>query len=360
MADRFLTASTPFLRFVLRLLLGLPSVLVERLTATQPPEAGRLAPDQRLIARLSAAIGAEDIDGIPVEVQRQQTDGLADLVGVVDRVSGRPLTVTEHAVSGAEGPLRVRLYRTRPPVPEAGPRPLLIWFHGGGWVVGSVASHDPSLRRLARRSGVAIATVEYRLAPESPWPAAPDDALAAWRDIRARAGEFGTAPGMMMVGGDSAGGNLAAVLCLDLKAASEPQPAFQFLLYPATDLAVEAPSYEQFARGFFLSRDKVRFYRDAYAPDPDTRSNPRVSPLRASSLKELAPAWVGVSPTDPLLDEGRAYAAALAEAGVPVREESSPAIHGWFNLTVSRTSRQGLDSLAREIASVSTRFARTA
>lgn len=355
MTDRLLTASVPLLRRLLRLLLALPAPLVEWITSGMPTEASRLAPDQRLIAYLSHLIGAEEIEGIPVDVQRLQTDGMADLVGLDSQEGGTPLTITEHSVAGADGPLRLRLYRPRPPVPEAGPRPLLVWLHGGGWVVGSVASHDVSLRRLARKSGVSIATVEYRLAPEHPWPAAPNDVLAAWRDIRARAATFGTAPEMMMVGGDSAGGNLAAALCLDLKAASELQPEFQFLLYPVTDLAEESPTYDQFAEGFYLGRSKMRFYRDAYVPDPAVRPDPRVSPLRASSHDGLAPAWIGTSQTDPLLDEGLAYAAKLFEDGVPVQEEGFPAIHGWFNLTVSETAREGLDALAAAIGSVAER-----
>lgn len=350
MADRLFTAAAPLLRRILRLVLALPTALVDRLTSEMPPEALRLAPDQRLIARISAAIGAEEIDEIPVDVQRQQTDGLAGLVSVPNGGSGRPVTVSEHVVAGASGPLRLRLYSPRPPVPEAGPRPLMVWLHGGGWVVGSVASHDPSLRRLAGHSGIAVATVEYRLAPEDPWPSAPDDVLAAWRDIGSRAAEFGTAPEMMMVGGDSAGGNLAAVLCLDLRGGSELQPRHQFLLYPVTDLAEESATYDQFAQGFYLSRSKMRFYRDAYVPDPGTRADPRVSPLRAASFEGLAPAWIATSPTDPLLDEGLAYAEALRQAGVPVQQEIVPAIHGWFNLTASRTARDGLDLIAAAIA----------
>lgn len=355
MIDRLLTTSVPFLRLALRLVLALPAFLVERITSGMPPEASRLAHDQRLIAHLSHVIGAEEIDEIPVDVQRQQTDSLADLVSIDSRRGGIPLTVTEHTVTGAEGALRMRLYRPRPPVPEAGPRPLLVWLHGGGWVVGSVSSHDLSLRHLARQSGVAIATIEYRLGPEHPWPAAPDDVLAAWRDIRSRAANFGTAPEMMMVGGDSAGGNLAAVLCLDLKDASEPQPTFQFLLYPVTDLAAESSTYDQFAEGFYLGRSKMRFYRDAYVPDSAIRPDPRVSPLRASSHDGLAPAWIGTSLTDPLLDEGLAYAAVLAQDGVPVEEVGFPAIHGWFNLTVSKTARDSLVILAAAIESAAER-----
>ena len=355
MIDRLLTTSMPFLRLALRLVLALPAFLVERITSGMPPEASRLAPDQRLIAHLSHVIGAEEIDEIPVDVQREQTDSLADLVSIDSRRGGIPLTVTEHTVTGADGALRLRLYRPRPPVPEAGPRPLLVWLHGGGWVAGSVASHDLSLRHLARLSGVAVATIEYRQAPEHPWPAAPNDVLAAWRDIRSRAASFGTAPEMIMVGGDSAGGNLAAVLCLDLKAASEPQPVFQFLLYPVTDLADESPTYEQFAEGYYLGRSKMRFYRDAYTPDPTVRSDPRVSPLRADSHEHLAPAWITTSPTDPLLDEGLAYALKLARAGVPVEEESFPAIHGWFNLTVSETARAGLSTFAAAVGAAAGR-----
>ena len=342
---------TPVIRTGLRAALSLPGPILGKVTDELPDGADLLTPDQRFLASLLGKAGAESVEGIPVDLQRAQTDGSSAIVG--DRVVTRGLTVTEHEVAGAEGPLRMRIYRPG----ASGDRPgtLLVWFHGGGWVVGSIASHDRSLRTLASESGVAIATVDYRLAPEHPWPAAPDDCLAAWRDIRARATEFGADPERVMVGGDSAGANLAAVLCLELNWADDPMPLAAILIYPVTDLAGKTASYHQFSTGFFLSEEKMDFYRDCYLPSGSDRSDPRVSPLRAKLLRGLPSTYVATAAADPLRDEGEAFAARLSEEGVEVELERFPAIHGWFNMTVSPTSRDCLGAVAAKVAALSAR-----
>lgn len=344
--ERLVSLLGPLVRHLLRGLLLLPGAVLDRLAGSLPAGSELIAPDQKILAALSTAIGADSVEGIPVEVQREQTDESASLVSDAPPEGG--LSVTEHAVAGADGPLRMRLYR---PMPADGvPAPLLVWFHGGGWVVGSITSHDASLRMLALRSGVPIATVEYRLAPEHPWPAAPDDCLAAWRDIRERASEFGAAPERLLVGGDSAGGNLACVLCLELNWADEPMPLGAVMLYPVTDLAGKSESYHQFENGFFLSGEKMDFYRDSYLPDGIDRADPRVSPLRAKLLRGLPPTYLATAAADPLRDEGEALAERLREEGVEVEVDRFPAIHAWFNMTVAPSSRAALTVLAAKVA----------
>ena len=342
---------TPFFRTGLKATLSMPAPVLGKITDELPPGAELLAPDQRFLASFLRRAGTESVEGIPVETQREQTDGAAALVG--DRVVERGLTVTEHRVEGAGGQLRMRLYR--PDDAGSRPVPLLVWFHGGGWVVGSIASHDGSLRALASSSGVSVASVEYRLAPEHPWPAAPDDCLAAWRDIRGRAAEFGVDPARMLVGGDSAGGNLAVVLCLELNWADEAMPLAAVLLYPVTDLAAKTASYHQFASGFFLSEEKMDFYRDSYLPEGVDRGDPRVSPLRAELLRGLPPTYLATAAADPLRDEGEALAERLGGEGVEVELERFPAIHGWFNMTVAPTSRRALETLAARVTALATR-----
>lgn len=338
---------TPVIRNLLGALLFLSGPLAGFFGRGLPTGRGEMAPDQLALARILLALGADSVEGIPVELQRTQTDDLADLAGV--SVDSRGLASIETTVAGATGELRARLYRPDP-VTARQPMALLVWFHGGGWTVGSIESHDPPLRLLARLSGTAILSVEYRLAPEHPFPAAVDDVVAAWRDIKGRRQEFVPGDGSVMVGGDSAGGNLAAVLCLALREAGEPQPDRQVLVYPAVDLAGETASYDRFGEGLFLSREKIDFYKDTYIPDLEDRQDWQASPIRAHDLSGLAPACVWTAAADPLADEGREYADRLAAAGVPVRFESVPGFHGWMNITISRTSRRGLASLAGAIA----------
>lgn len=342
---------SPFFRTGLKATLSMPAPVLGKITDELPPGAELLAPDQRLLASFLHRAGTESVEGIPVETQREQTDGSAALVG--DRVVERGLTITEHRVAGSDGQLRMRLYR--PDDAGSGSGPLLVWFHGGGWLVGSIASHDGSLRALVSGSGVSVASVEYRLAPEHPWPTAPDDCLAAWRDIKERAAEFGIDPGRMLVGGDSAGGNLAMVLCLDLDRADEAMPFAVVLVYPVTDLAGKTASYHQFASGFFLSEQKMDFYRDSYLPEGIDRGDPRVSPLRAKSLRGLPPTYLATAAADPLRDEGEALAERLRGEGVEVELERFPAIHGWFNMTVAPTSRGALQALAARVKALATR-----
>ncbi len=211
---------------------------------------------------------------------------------------------------------------------------------------GSVATHDRSCRLLARLAGVRVLSVEYRLAPEHRYPAAADDALAAYTHVAREPESFGADPARLAVGGDSAGGNLAAALALDLRDSDLPQPAFQLLIYPACDLAGTYESELTFARGYFLTKANMDWYSDQYVPDRERRRDPRVSPLLADDLSGLPPAYVATALADPLRDEGEAYARKLGEAGVSVVLQRHPHIHGFFNLSATRSGREALTLMA--------------
>jgi acetyl esterase len=220
------------------------------------------------------------------------------------------------------------------PVAAPGPLPLLVYLHGGGWVIGDLDTHDVLCRCLADAAGCAVLAVDYRLAPEHRFPAAVDDCVAALRWARANAAALGADPARIAVGGDSAGGNLSAVVCLALREAGEPQPALQLLIYPATDQRAVAPSHTANGQGYLLTRDSVRYYAGHYlGEDPSIRDDWRASPLRAARHDGLAPALVLTAGYDPLRDEGRQYADALSAAGVPCQYVCfERQIHGFITM----------------------------
>jgi acetyl esterase len=267
-------------------------------------------------------------------------------------VAGRPIAlarVEDRTVEGAVGPLGARLYV---PFERAGaePSPLLLYFHGGGWVVGDLDSHDATCRQLAVSAGVRVLAVDYRLAPEARFPAAADDALAALRWAHAHAAEIGADPARIAVGGDSAGGNLSAVTALRAARDGGPAPAFQLLIYPVTDNSARTRSYELFREGFFLTADDMAWYRAHYfgPQEPQLVRDPHASPLLAEDLSGLAPAHVVTAGFDPLRDEGEAYAGRLREAGVRVSVRRHPGlIHGFVNLIgPGRAGREGVIEMA--------------
>ncbi len=220
-----------------------------------------------------------------------------------------------------------------PDEPSAGPRGLLVYFHGGGWVVGDLETHDGACRQLASSSGAIVLSVDYRLAPEHPFPAPVDDALAAFRQASARAEELGADPARVAVGGDSAGGHLAAVTA-QLAAADEHPPAFQLLIYPATDANGVSRSRRELGTGFRLTRDDMEWYEESFIGDAD-RTDPRISPLLAVDLAGSAPALVVTAGFDPLRDEGEAYARRLQEAGVPTLLRRHPGyVHGFTHMMI--------------------------
>lgn len=197
------------------------------------------------------------------------------------------------------------------------PLPAVIYFHGGGWVLGNVETHDTLCRRLAHGSGCALVSVDYRLAPEHPFPAPLEDCVQAVRYIAAHASELGFDPARLAVGGDSAGGNLAAAVTLRLRDEGGPSLHSQWLIYPVTEARFDTVSYEAFATGHGLTRAEMQFFWSQYAPRLDDRRHPLASPLLASSLAGLPPAHVITAEYDVLRDEGEAYAARLNAAGIP-------------------------------------------
>jgi acetyl esterase len=231
------------------------------------------------------------------------------------------------------GGLAARLYR-----PSLDPRPLIVFLHGGMWLMGDLDSHDRTCRRLARAADAAVLAVDYRRGPEAPWPAAVDDALAALR---------WAGPGAA-VAGDSAGGQLAALACLRLRDAGEPLPVAQLLAYPNTDLSLSQPSVAEKGSGWGLDAQDLAWAIGQWLPPGADRGDRRVSPLHAPDLSGLPPTLVVTAEHDPLRDEGDAFAHALASAGTPVRHRCEPGmVHGFL---------QGLDLLSPAAAAASERF----
>ena len=236
--------------------------------------------------------------------------------------------VRDVLTEGAQA-IPLRVYRP-PGVSDSRRLPVLVYFHGGGWVIGDLETHDVLCRQLTAEAGVSVIAVDYRLAPEHKFPAAADDAWAATRWIAAHAAELGVDADRLAVGGDSAGGNLAAVVALLAREAGGPRIALQILLYPVTDLVSESQSYADLADGYMLTRDSMRWFRAQYLAREQDAADWRVSPLRAPSLAGLPPALVVTAGYDPLRDEGEAYARRLREAGVSVDAISfGGMIHGF-------------------------------
>ncbi|TKK83409.1 alpha/beta hydrolase [Kribbella jiaozuonensis] len=221
-------------------------------------------------------------------------------------------------------------------------RGLLVFFHGGGWVVGDLNTHDALCRAIAADAGIRVLSVDYRLAPEAPAPTAAEDAIAAFTWAVEHAEDLGVDPDLIAVGGDSAGGNLAAVVAQQTVRRGLPHPALQVLLYPAVDLVARRPSRDLFSEGFILSENDIIWYRDHYTPDPTLRPDPIVSPIRAKDLTGLPPTYLTTAGFDPLRDEGLEYAEALRAAGNPLTHIPHPTLcHGYANLlTVPGKIRQ--------------------
>lgn len=230
------------------------------------------------------------------------------------------------------GEVPLRLYR---PAGTQGTDvlPVLVYFHGGGWTIGDLDTHDVLCRQLAQASGAAVVSVDYRLGPEQRFPAAVDDCVAATRWVRAQAATLALDASRLAVGGDSAGGNLAAVVCLVLREAGEPLPAFQLLIYPATDMRAVAPSHTSNGQGYLLTRDSIAYYRGHYLADAAQWTDWRASPLLAPDHRGLPPALVLTAGFDPLRDEGLQYANALSAAGVPAQYVCfERQIHGFITM----------------------------
>ncbi|MEJ1970767.1 MAG: alpha/beta hydrolase [Rhizomicrobium sp.] len=240
--------------------------------------------------------------------------------------------VEDRKLPGPVHDIGVRIYT--PLGAKDGPLPGLVFFHGGGFVIGDLDTHDDLCRMLANESGCRVVSVDYRLAPEHPFPAAVEDSYAATKYVAGHPAEFGIDPKRLAVGGDSAGGNLAAVVA-QLAKTDGPAIGYQLLIYPVTQLgaAADTASMRDNAKGYFLEKDSMDWFTRCYAPDARHRSDPRLSPLLCKDLAGQPPAYVVTAGFDPLRDEGRDYADALDRAGVSVTYVNYPGmVHGFFSM----------------------------
>jgi acetyl esterase len=260
------------------------------------------------------------------------------------RTFGSPQAVArveDREIPGPAGPLAVRIYI---PSHEAS-LPALVYFHGGGWVIGNLNTHDAVCRALSNSARCLTVAVDYRLAPEHRFPAALEDCYAATSWVATNAQRLGVDATRLAVGGDSAGGNLAAAVALMARERGAPALAFQLLVYPVTDDAMDTPSHRAFAEGFFLTRSDMEWFWNHYAPDPSDRESCFACPAKATDLSGLPPAMIITAEFDPLRDEGERYAERLKAAGVPVTLKRYPGmVHGFFRL--SHIIDQGKTALA--------------
>ena len=328
-------------RQVLRLLGALPERVQRRLAGAPVRIDGQqLRPEVQVALRLMKVAAGKTFEQLPLAEGRAQISAEAWVFGDEPPVD----SVAEITIPGADGTMIPgRVYRPSGLPDNAA---ILVYFHGGGWVLGGLDAADSACRVLANHAGIAVLSVDYRLAPEHPFPAAIDDALAAFRHVVADAADLRIDPSRIAVGGESAGGNIAAVLAriatVDPNVGSPP--AFQLLFMPVTDLSKKHRSYELFADGFFLTDAQMDWYKARYLGDPAQAADPRVSPLLAEDLSGLPPAYIVTAGFDPLRDEGEAYARRLADAHVPTAHRRlDGCIHGIVNATgASAAARDAL------------------
>lgn len=329
----------------LRVAMGLPE-RVQRALLRKPVviDGQTLAAETQMMLRLQQLSGQPDLGMRPLEESR------AIVVTQGQMVAGRqPIgALRELTVDGSEGPLAARLYIPSTRV-GADPVPTLLFIHGGGHGLGDLDSHDGACRHLAERSGVQVLSVDYGLAPEHPFPTAVHDCFAAYQWLVKNADHLNADPERLAVGGDSAGGNLAATTAILAAEAGLPL-AVQLLIYPVTDFVTRSRSRELFdGGGFYLSREGMDRLSDWYFPDPALKGDPLGSVLLRDDLPAgLARAFVATAGFDPLRDEGEAYAHKLADAGVEVELRRYPAmIHGFFNIVgVGRESKANAEEIA--------------
>jgi len=249
-------------------------------------------------------------------------------------------------IDGPAGAIPVRIYR-----PSAAPAPVHLHFHGGGWVIGDLDTHDRDCREICLGAECIVVAVDYRLAPEHIFPAAPEDCYAALCWATANENLLGGLGGPVSVGGDSAGGNLAAAVALMARDRNGPAIAMQLLIYPVTDATMESTSYRDNANGYLLSRTMMSWFWDHYCPDLALRADPLASPIIAEDLSGLPPALVMTAEFDPLRDEGEAYAERLKDAGVAVEVRRFDAlVHGFFSQAgIIEAAREGVDHAVRSL-----------
>lgn len=337
----YVAVARPGLRFALR-----SASIRRRLLARRDEHlALGLDPDTAVVLAIAGLVGQDTaVSGRP-EMERRM---MLASVRIADDAPDGAIDVTEESIAGPSRSVPARVY-----VPRGleRPSPGLVFVHGGGWVTGDLDTHDTLCRRIALLGRIRVIAIAPRLAPEDPFPATLDDTLAAFRAIAARARDFGIDPARLGIGGDSAGGNLSAVVGLETRH-DAVRPALTALLYPATDATWSQPSIETRGEGYLLTKASLRWYRGHYIGDDTAlQRDPRVSPLLAPDVKGAPPALVAVAGFDPLIDEGLAYAKRLEEAGSSVAVlRYDTLIHGFLLMTgVSRAAMAATEEIARRI-----------
>lgn len=286
-------------------------------------KADELAPAAAEI--LAASVGSDRPNAhlLPVEEARRNFDADFAAVGPGEEVD----EVREHRIAADNREIAVRVFR-----PSAGTLPAVVYFHGGGWLLGSLDSHQAVCRALANASGAVVVSVDYRLGPESRFPTAVEDCYAATVWVQGEAAELQIDPDRIAVAGDSAGGNLAAAVTILARERSGPPLALQVLAYPVTTTNLDV-GFDSDYEGFFLYRDELQWHQDNYLPSPEQRTDPLVSPLEHADLRGLPPALVLTAQCDPLHAQGELYAQALHGAGVTVEHRQwRGMVHGFFQL----------------------------
>jgi len=295
-----------------------------------------------LLAQLAES-GAKPLHELTPEEAREVSAALSAAAGPGPEVA----RTYEERVTTADG----SQFTVRVLVPAGDIRALVVYYHGGGWVIGNLDTHDHLVRVLANRLQAAVVNVDYRLAPEHRFPAAAEDSWAALLWASERMAEIAGGPVPVVVMGDSAGGNLSAVVARRARDAGGPQLGCQVLIYPVTDADLDTASYLDPENQLLLSRESMIWFWDHYAPDPADRTDPDAAPLRADDLTGLAPAIVLTAEHDPLRDEGEAYAAKLALAGVPVTQQRfAGQMHAFFTMVgVLPGSAVGIDYVTEHV-----------
>lgn len=305
----------------------------------------KLYPEVLALLEANEAAGGPAIETLsPGEARQAATDALKAVAGQFEEI-GR---VEDFKIPHPQRAIPVRIYT---PAAE-GPFPCLVYFHGGGWVVCDLDTHDGVCRAIARQAGAVVVAVDYRLSPEHKFPAAVEDCYAATQWVAAHAARLGVDPRRLAVGGDSAGGNLSAVTCLKSRNEGGPALALQVLVYPVTNLvSFDTASYREFADGYYLTRAEMEWFRGHYLAQPEDAQDPYASPLLAPDLSGLPPALVITAECDTLRDEGEAYARRLAAAGVAVTATRyGGMIHPFFSLGgVFSQGRRAIEQVAAAV-----------
>jgi acetyl esterase len=305
----------------------------------------KLYPEVRALLEAAEAQGAPAIETLsPADARLAAIEALK-LTGSEPEPVG---CVEDFSVPGPQRPIPVRIYTPEGP----GPFACLLYFHGGGWVVCDLNTHDVVCRAICRRAGAVVVAVDYALSPEHKFPAAVDECYAATCWVAEQAARLRVDARRIAVGGDSAGGNLSTVMCLKARDEGDPQLALQVLVYPVTNLAsFETPSYQEFAEGYYLTRAEMEWFRDHYLARPEDARHPYASPLLAPDLRGLPPALVITGECDTLRDEGEAYARRMADAGVAVScTRYAGMIHPFFSLGgVLSQGRRAVEQVAAAV-----------